>query len=771
MSKGGVSVSGYVIYPRPQWVSWGHGAFSLGYDTKIMLTGGDSETLRLAAQLRDELAVYLGATLQIVEANDAGESCNRIVMGYLDNEFIRRASEGLELHLEDDLLCGARGHEGYFLAISDKGVILGGGDASGIFYGIQSLLQLVEHSFLASGRTRTSSVLSIPVVTVYDWPYKEIRGVHLYMPGRKNLEFFRRLLRYLAALKYNTLFLEVGGGMEFTRHPEINIAWEKFVKEAESYPGGPRALQTSQSFPKDSTHTELGGGGWLSRSEVKGIVEFARGLHMEVIPEVQSLSHAYYLGCSHPEIAERQDDPWPDTYCPSNPASYQILFDVLDEVIEVFNPKVIHVGHDEAYTFGICPRCRGKSGAELLAGDINRIYDFLKSRGIRMAMWGDKLQNILTGGTAYGGVHKKVEDHASGKSYEIPETYQAVDLIPKDILILDWYWELDPRSEDYFAKKGFEIIWGNFCQNFKAQGFRNWEQRGAHPAVRGAEVSTWCDVSEFALAHNGCFFNFAHAANMLWWSGYSELERENTTRAIALRQPVVRDFLGSRQTPSLKSSYRSILQVELRPLLNGSLPVANDGEFGALERGLEVRGVPLRLEVDTHGKQIRCVVIGGDNPLSMSIDVRGTPADSLIFLHSSAAELKRRPTWNLENVKTPPYEEIFGYYLVEYVDGGVEPVEIRFGSTIANWDQLYGEDISSICYWADPVWMGRDPRGRRVMLYAYEWINPSPDRPIKRLHFQPVTQVASEELQGKLTSAQRAAKVNLVAVSLLRNVL
>lgn len=113
--------------------------------------------------------------------------------------------------------------------------------------------------------------------------------------------------------------------------------------------------------------------------------------HIEIIPEVQSLSHSYYLCCAHPEIAERQDDPWPDTYCPSNPKTYELLFDVMDEVIAAFKPRIMHIGHDEAYTFAICPRCQDRSSADLLAGDINTIHEFLASRGVRPFIWCDKL--------------------------------------------------------------------------------------------------------------------------------------------------------------------------------------------------------------------------------------------------------------------------------------------------------------------------------------------------------------------------------------------
>ena len=54
------------------------------------------------------------------------------------------------------------------------------------------------------------------------------------------------------------------------------------------------------------------------------------------------------------EISERQNDPYPDTYCPSNPRSYEITFDILDEVIDVFHPKAINIGHDEFYSICVC---------------------------------------------------------------------------------------------------------------------------------------------------------------------------------------------------------------------------------------------------------------------------------------------------------------------------------------------------------------------------------------------------------------------------------
>ncbi len=227
--------------------------------------------------------------------------------------------------------------------------------------------------------------------------YKPLRGVHFYLPGRAQIPFFKRVLTWLAGLGYNTLFLEVGGGMRYDRHPAINAAWERFCAEATAFPGGPAGLQGSQPFPKDSTHTELGSGSYLEKAEVADVVSFARALGIDVIPEVQTFSHSYYLCGAYPEITERDDDPWPDTYCPSHPRTYEIVFDVLQEVIDVCTPRIIHIGHDELYHIGLCPRCRDKSGAELLGYDVRRIHDFLAARGVRTSLWGDKLVPLTIG--------------------------------------------------------------------------------------------------------------------------------------------------------------------------------------------------------------------------------------------------------------------------------------------------------------------------------------------------------------------------------------
>ncbi len=693
-----------IIYPRPQWLREKPGeAFPLAPDTPILAPPASRPE---AEHLQRWLKADYGLDIPI-EAPAEGKA--GILVGRLGDQAVRRT---LERHA---IPTGEREAvpEGYLLHAASDHALVTGHDAAGTFYGLQLLRQLIA---------RDGSGLRVLGAEAHDWPYKGLRGVHLYMPGRENLPFFGRFLEFLASLRFNTLFLEVGGGMRYDRHPEINRGWEAFCATLRALPEGPESIQHAYPFPKDSTHTELGRGSCLEKDEVRAILAQARSLHIEVIPEVQALSHAYYLCCSHPEIAERQDDPFPDTYCPSNPASYELLFDVMDEVIEVFQPRVMHTGHDEAYTYALCPRCRDKSGAELIAGDLIKIHDYLAGKGVRMAMWGDKLMNIIVGGKAEGGREIRVPAGTwfnSTQEYVMAETYQAVDVVPKDILILDWYWKYDPASQEYFIGQGFQELFGNFGRNFMAHRFWGWDTKSASPDMLGAEVSTWCEVSEFALGRNACLFNMMVSAEMLWWSHYSDRERERLLWTVAGLQPRVRDRLGERRSPSLAPAPRY-----------SCYPLPGSGEAPCAEEPCQ--------EVDPEGAPY---ILGAGlaaskaAPEATPVPV-GEAVDSLLFLHNCRCERPFRATWSFRDPLRPSPEDLLGWYEVLYADGSQEAVEIRFGENIANAHLRFGEDVTACCYWAEPAWEGRDEGGRPITLYRYEWINPHPGKEISSVRLR-----------------------------------
>jgi len=691
----------FVIYPCPQWLEFGTGVCLFGeHEVPVWV----HPECAIAGESLRKAASRLGVSVRVV-----GDPLHAtIAIGtYGASEISLRVREC------EGLLSEPLPAEGYYLVVSPGGATIAGADASGCLYGVNALSQLLR---------RTDGRLAAPVVQVRDWPYKPMRGAHIYLPGREGIPFFKDLLAWLSSLRYNVLFLEVGGGMRYDRHPEVNETWARFCEEARAYPGGPQALQESQPYPKDSTHTELARGGWLEKEEVADIISYANSYGIEVVPELQSLSHCYYLVLPHPEIAERPWDPWPDTYCPSNPLSYELYFDVAEEVIEVFRPRMMHIGHDEAYTFGVCDRCRDKTGAELLAGDLNKIHDFLAERGIRTVLWGDKLQNIVIGGVDHGGRARRSVSAARQRDYTMRETYQAVDFVPKDMLIMDWYWQLDPLSEQFFRRKGFEVIFGNFGQNFAPQAFSHWDRRSVGEDVLGAEVSTWCDVSEYALGHNLAFFNFVFSANMLWWRHYTDREREATLKAVALQQARAREAVTRVTVPSSRSA--DTTQISLREAGNTraeAIEGATGDWTGAISVPFALPDGAVRADVAV--------------PESSAIDV-ARKAASVVFLHYCIADRVPLPTWSFVDPLAKDDGNLLGYYLVRYEDGTRERVEIRYGDNISCADRMYGESVTSSPFWAQPAWQGRSRESRLVTLWAHEWVNPHPARRIADIKVQ-----------------------------------
>ena len=150
-------------------------------------------------------------------------------------------------------------------------------------------------------------------------------------------------------------------------------------------------METHPQWAKNSIHADNGGGSFITQDEMREIIAYCREREIEVIPEVPSLSHSDYIVMAHPDLNERKEDTYPDTYCPSNPKSYEILFDILDEVIEVFHPEYVNIGHDECYTLAKCDRCKGKAPADLYVEDITKINNYLNARDIKAIMWGEKV--------------------------------------------------------------------------------------------------------------------------------------------------------------------------------------------------------------------------------------------------------------------------------------------------------------------------------------------------------------------------------------------
>ncbi len=380
----------------------------------------------------------------------------------------------------------------------------------GLIYGAYALVQDAAES--ADGK-------SVGKGLIWDLPRCPFRGLKVYMPAPDDLDSFYRTVDLLMSLRYNTLIIEVGGAMEYKRHPEINSAWIDYCKEMNRYPDRANEVQ-NKTYPwaKNSIHFENGGGLWLTQDTVRGLVQYCRDRGMEVIPECPTLSHADYLLMPHPELAERDNDAWPDVYCPSNPDSYKLVFDVLEEVIQVFRPKIMHIGHDEYYSIGICPRCRGKRAEEIYAGDLTKIHDWLAARGIRTMFWAEKvLDAIGLNGHHYGGSELRHRNPDGTVEIVRPATWKSIDLIPLDVIAHHWYWSIAEYFDDEFNKRGIELWYGNF----DPVHFLDWNRRLAQGA-KGGSPSHWSSLEDATLQRNHVFLSLFLGTLMFWDETYDD---------------------------------------------------------------------------------------------------------------------------------------------------------------------------------------------------------------------------------------------------------
>ena len=630
--------------------------------------------------------------------------------------------------------------EHYRILISEDRIEVFAGDLKGFIHAVETLIQMTEAD------------LTVSCAVLRDGPYKKWRGMHLYMPAPEKIEECKRLFDVLSFLKYNTIILEVGGTMELKRHPEVNQAWMAFCETVvRKFPGGPQNFQWSDRYWKDSTHYENARGKILSQDQVKNLVQYAKNLGFTVIPEIQALSHCYYLTMAHREIAEDQDDLFPDTFCPMNEKSYQLYFEVAEEFLEVIEPEVVSIGHDEIRVMGVCPICREKSGHELLAYEINRLYDFYKARNIRILMWSDSvLQPFPKYHITRGGKEtNKVDDY--GRHYRLPMMYEAIDKLPKDILMQDWFYSQSPNTEECFLDKGFETIFGNFTGVI----FGNWDERGAR--TEGAEISTWCPPEEFILGRNGIMFDLIFSAQLLWNPGYNDSKYEVYIKAAAAKSEAVRAVMRG-------EAFSKIIKCETQVEI---LYENTEGDY-LVDTAEAVR-------YGSHAAAIaeKCPVLKGVSVDTAHVLLRpDVYADSLLFCESFKKQEEQFMSYSFINTnrweESPMSDSDYictnmprwsaATHEILYEDGSWELVNAVYGVTAAAEDMSYERErlyldekvneiddepekaetkrkpgplyklkdnwMPSVLYFSDSIVSGDSTA------YVYEWKNPHPDKKI-----------------------------------------
>ena len=289
--------------------------------------------------------------------------------------------------------------EGYRIDISARRAQLSAGDDAGLFYGLQTLLQLADERG------------NLPCVSIEDHPRYRYRGLHLdvcrhFFPVR----FIKHYLDWMASCKLNTFHWHLtddqGWRIEIKRYPRLTEI------------GGYRTRTQIGGFHEDPITYDQGRyGGYYTLDEIRVVVAYAAERHIAVIPEIEMPGHATAALAAYPELAcghgpksFETSGRWgvlDDVFCPGKEQTFEFLEGVLDEVLELFPSKLIHIGGDECprVRWKECPDCRARMEDEGIEDEAGlqtyltlRIGRHLEAKGRRLIGWDEILDGELAPG-------------------------------------------------------------------------------------------------------------------------------------------------------------------------------------------------------------------------------------------------------------------------------------------------------------------------------------------------------------------------------------
>jgi hexosaminidase len=370
------------IIPRPVKVEPVKGSFVLSSSTQIVVLGESEALSDIARYASDRVKEQTGISLKVKQTAKPVKYKNVIVLQIIRDTAV--------LAPED-----------YRLVVSPTQIGISAPAEAGVFYGIQSLLQLC---------TPAGKSVKIPAMKIEDRPRFQWRGAHLDVCRHFfNKDFIKKYIDILALHKMNTFHWHLtddqGWRIEIERYPKLTEigAWRVDREDRNWNDRPPQMPEEKATY-----------GGFYTQADITEIVEYAKRRYVTIVPEIEMPAHAQAALAAYPQYSctggpftVPPGGVWPitDIYCAGNDSTFTFLENILDEVIELFPGKYIHIGGDEAdkTEWQKCPRCQTRmkennlrDEGELQSYFVKRIAAFLHSRGKRLIGWDE----ILEGGLA-----------------------------------------------------------------------------------------------------------------------------------------------------------------------------------------------------------------------------------------------------------------------------------------------------------------------------------------------------------------------------------
>ena len=479
-----------VLIPRPMEAEMVKGSYTL--TAKSIVCATDITLVRPAELFAEYVAKDLGATLK-VEQKEKGA----IVLS-LDNSLAK---------------------EEYTLKISSKGIAIVGGTPQAVFYGLQSLRQLI------SAGEQTKKGVKLEGVAIKDKPLLGHRGAMLDVCRY----FFtvaevKRFIDIMAIHKLNRfhwhLTEDQGWRIEIKKYPNlVKIgSWRK-----QTILGHRRYSKVFDGTPH---------GGYYSQEEIKDIVKYAAERYIEVIPEIDMPGHMVAALASYPHLGCRDEKfevrtNWgisKDVLCPGKESTFEFIEGVLEEVVSLFPSQYIHYGGDETprHRWKECPHCQKriqeeglKDENELQSYFMHRVEKFLAKHDRKIIGWDEII---------YGGINKSAtimlwNDRNRAKAISLGND---VILTPKYFCYMDYYQTLRP-----FCNKEGLMFKERILTLRKAYSLNPYEglQPNEYGRIKGVQANLWTEyVSTFHRVQEKLLPRLAATAEAGWTIGAKNFE-------------------------------------------------------------------------------------------------------------------------------------------------------------------------------------------------------------------------------------------------------
>lgn len=414
--------------------------------------------------------------------------------------------------------------EAYNLDISNKQILIKGGSA-GVFYGLQSLLQLIE---------QTDGQLTIPGATLNDKPEFGYRGLMIDVARHFfSLDQMKKIVDQMAYFKFNTLHWHLtddqGWRLEIKKYPKLTqvSAWRDST-----------IIGHHRNF-KPFIYDGLKHGGYYTQEEARELVRYAAERKITVIPEIELSGHSSAVLAAYPELGngtgvDKVPGFWSihKTVYGPNEATFKFLEDVFTEVIDIFPSEFIHIGGDEvpkdewkasSVAQNVMKKHKLKDEHELQSWFVKRIEKFLNKKGRRIIGWDE----ILEGGLAPNATVMSWRGEKGGIS--AAKMGHNVIMSPNKQLYLDYYQAID-KSIEPLAIDGFLPLETVYAYNPRPVALTVEEQKH----IIGVQGNMWTEYVATNKKMEYMLFPRVLALSEVAWTG---LKGQNYEEFSTLRLP------------------------------------------------------------------------------------------------------------------------------------------------------------------------------------------------------------------------------------------